>query len=102
MLTRHKVYLFRRRSFQYLVKRIEFTRLRELTQITRVNDEIRCVGHGIDLVDCRLQSSGDVGIGWLVKTDVAVADLDKAKIRAFADIFAAAFREGPRYRDATA
>ena len=67
-----------------------------------MNDEIRCVRHGIDLVDGRLQSSGDVRIGWLVKTDVTVTDLDKAEVRAFAGIFAAAFGECPRYRNATA
>ena len=102
VLTRHKVDLFRGRSFQYLVERVEFTRLRELTQITGVNDEIRFVGHGIDLVDRRLQSSGDVRIGRLVKTDVTVADLHKAEVPAFAGIFAIALGECPRHRDAAA
>jgi hypothetical protein len=43
MLARHKVDLFRGRSFQYLVKRVEFTWLRKLAQIAGMNDEIRCV-----------------------------------------------------------
>src|SRR6266403_4211842 len=102
MLTRHKVDLFGGRSFQCLVKRIELTRLRELTQIAGVNDEIRFVGHRVDLVDCRLQSGSDVRISRLVKADVAVADLDKAEVPAFAGIFAVAFGECPRNRDATA
>ena len=51
VLTRHKVDLFRRRSFQCLVERIEFTRLRELTQIAGVNNEVWFLRHGIDLVD---------------------------------------------------
>src|ERR1700675_503681 len=102
MLTRHKVDLFGGRSLQCLIKRIEFTRLRELTQNAGVNDEIRFVGHGIDLVDCRLQSGGDVRIRWLVETDVAVADLDKAEVPSFAGILAIAFGECPRYRDASA
>src|SRR6266404_5923763 len=102
MLTRHKVDLFGGRSLQCLVKRIEFTRLRELTQIAGMNDEIRFVGHRVDLVDCRLQSSGDVGVRWLVETDVTVADLDKAEVPTFAGILAVAFGECPRYRDATA
>src|SRR5271155_2822030 len=70
-----------------------------------MNNEIRCVRHGIDFVDRRLQSSGDVRIGWFVKPDVAVADLDKAEVRAFAGIFvgtlATAFCESPGYRNAT-
>src|SRR6202790_5281784 len=104
MLTRHKVDLFGGRSLQCLVKRIEFTRLRELTQIAGVNDEIWVMGHRVDLVDGRLQSSGDVRVGRLVETDVTVADLDKAKVGAFAfaRILAVAFGECPRYRDATA
>src|SRR5580704_17679676 len=102
VLTRHKVDLFGGRSFQYLVQRIEFTRLRKLAQITGMNDEVRCVGHGVDLVDRRPQSRGEIRIGRLAKTDVAVADLDKAEVRAFAGIIAAALGECPRYRDATA
>src|SRR5260370_2312004 len=102
MLTRHKVDLFRGRSLQCLGQRIEFTRLRELTQIAGVNDEIRFVGHRIDLVDRRLQSGGDVRVCWLVETDLTVADLDKAEVRAFAGIFAVSFGECPRYRYATA
>src|SRR6202040_130619 len=102
MLARHKVDLFRGRSSQYLVERIEFTWLRKLTQIAGVNNEIRRVGHGIDLVDRRLQGSGDIRIRRLVKTDVTVADLNKAEVRAFAGILAAALGECPRYRNATA
>src|SRR5579872_535739 len=69
-----------------------------------MNNEIRGVGHGIDFVDRRLQSSGDIRIRRLVEADVTVADLDKAEVRAFGGIFilAAAFCEGPRYRDAAA
>src|ERR1022692_1975410 len=102
MFTRHKVDLFGRRSFQCLIKRVEFTRLRELTQITGVNDEIRWVGHGIDFVDRRLQSGGDVRISWLVEADMTVADLDKAEVPGSAATFAAAFGECPRYGDAAA
>src|SRR2546421_5615517 len=91
----HKVDLLRGRSSQYLVQRIELTWLRKLTQIAGMNDEIRFVGYGIDLVDRRLQSSGDVRICWLVKTNVIVADLHKAEVRALVDIFAAAFGECP-------
>ncbi|HXM22888.1 MAG TPA: hypothetical protein VN948_16635 [Terriglobales bacterium] len=74
-------------------QRVEFARLRELTQITGMNKEIRRVRHDIDLVDRRLQSSGDVRICWLVKTNVTAADLDKAEVRTLAGVLAAAFGE---------
>src|SRR5579862_7749134 len=90
MLAWYKVDILRGRSFQYLIERIELAGLRELTRITSVNDEIWRVGHGIDLVDCRLQGSGNVRIGWFVKTDVTVADLDKSEVATFSG-FAAAF-----------
>src|ERR1700693_2309805 len=67
-----------------------------------MDDEVRLLGHSVDFVDCRLQSSGDVRISWLVETDVAVTDLNKSKVRAFAGIFAVAFGEGPRYWNAAA
>src|SRR5713101_3993387 len=102
MLTRDEVDLFRGSSLQCLVKRVEFTRLRELTQIAGVNDEIRLVGQRVDFIDRRLQSRSDIRICWLVKADVAVADLDKAEVPAFAGILTVAFGECPRYRDATA
>src|ERR1700675_5065073 len=102
MLTRHKVDLFGGRSLQCLVQRVEFTRLRELTQITGVNDEIRFVGHRVDLVDCRLQSSGDVRVGRLVKADVAVADLHKAEVSALVGTSISGLGESFRHWNATA
>src|SRR5208282_2808145 len=102
MLTWYKVDLLGRRSLQYLVERVELTRLRELTQITGVNDEIRCVRHRVDLVDRGLQGSGDVRIGWLVETDVTVADLHESEVRAFAGISAGIFGERARDRNAAA
>src|SRR6202022_239089 len=102
VLARHKVDLLRGRSFQYLVERIELTWLRELTQITGVDDEVRCVVHGIVFFVRGLQSSGDSRISGLVKTDVTVADLNKAEIPALAGPFVAAFGECPRHRNAAA
>src|SRR5205823_969185 len=89
-------------SFQYLVERIEFTWLRKLTQITGMNDEIRRVGHGIDLVDRRLQRGGNVRIGWFVKTDVTVADLDKSEVPAFGGTLVVALGECPGHGNAAA
>src|SRR5580698_9835743 len=97
MLTGNKVNLLCRCSFECLVERIEFTWLRELAQITGVDDEIRRVRHRIDLVDRRLQSSGDVRIRRFVKADVTVADLHKTEVPAFAGTFAVIFGECPRH-----
>src|SRR5208282_1376875 len=102
MLTWYKVDLLGRRSLQYLIQRIELTRLRELTQIASVNDEIRCVEHRVDLVDRGLQGSGDVRIGWLVETDVTVADLHESEVRAFAGLSPIVFGECARDRNAAA
>src|SRR5207245_9216346 len=67
-----------------------------------MNDEIRSVRHGIDLVDCRLQSSRDVRICRLVRTDVAVADLHKTEVPAFAGTSIGGLGVCPRHRNATA
>jgi len=94
--------LLRGRSFQYLVERIEFTWLRELTQIASVDDEVRRLGHRVDFVDRRLQSSGDVRIGRFAKPDMTVADLDKAEVPAFAGALIVTLGECPRHRNAAA
>jgi hypothetical protein len=73
-----------------------------LTKIAGVDDEVRFVGHGVDLVDCDLERSRNVWIGRLVEADVAVADLHKGEVRAFADIFAGVFGEYARCGNATA
>ena len=67
-----------------------------------MNDEVRFVGHGVDLVDRYLQRGNNIWIGRLVKTDVAVADLYKAEIGSYASILAAALGECPRHRNAAA
>src|ERR1700722_6941099 len=70
-----------------------------------MNDEIRFLRHGINLVDRRLQSRSDIRICRLVEADVTVTDLEKTEVRTFARIFigtfAAAFSECSRHRDAT-
>src|SRR5580692_1466768 len=67
-----------------------------------MDDEIRLVGHRVDLVDRRLQSSGDIRVGRLVEADVAVADLHECEVRAFARTSISGLRECPRDRNATA
>ena len=99
-------YQIRTLEITELVQRIEFTRLRQLTQIAGVNDEIRLVRHGVYLVNCLLQGDRNVLIGWLIKADVAIADLHKGKVRAFVSVLVAVFvsilGESPGYRDAAA
>ncbi len=64
-----------------------------------MNDEIRFVGHRVDLVDCRLQRSGNIRVGRLVKADVAIADLHKAEVPTFAGTSISGFGESPRHRN---
>ena len=67
-----------------------------------MNDEIRLVGHRVNFVDCRLQRGSDVRIGRLIETDVAVADLHKAEVPAFAGTSISSLGECPRHWNATA
>src|ERR1700751_1991664 len=83
VLAGDEVDLFGGGSLLYLIERIELTRLRELAEIAGVNNEIWFLRHGVNLVDCRLQSRGNIWIGRFVKADVAIADLHKGEVRAF-------------------
>src|SRR5580704_17940680 len=67
-----------------------------------MNDEIRLVGHRVNLVDRRLQSRGDIRVSRLVEADVTVADLHESKVRTFARTSIGGLREYSRPRNATA
>ena len=49
-------------------------------KVPGVQDEVGLMGKGVDLIRPRPGTSGDVRIGWLVESDVAVADLDKGEV----------------------
>ena len=58
---------------------IEFGGLREMGDIAGVDDEGWLHGQGLDLVDRLLERAACVGIGGLVETHVAVADLQECQ-----------------------
>jgi hypothetical protein len=66
--------------FEQLIQRVEFLRFRKMRQVASVQYEIRRGGEGIDLGNGLLQGGNYIRVGRLVKTDVAVADLDEAEI----------------------
>src|ERR1041384_6523694 len=68
---------------QYLFQCVEFRRLGKVCEIPGVENQVRLVDRGIDLIDSRLQGAVDVGIGGLVKADVAVADLNEGEVGGF-------------------
>src|ERR1700683_459929 len=70
-------------------ERVELLRLGEVGQIAGGEDEGWGCGESIYLGDGFAQSCGDVGVGCLVETDMAIADLNETQI-AFqvADVFA--------------
>ena len=65
-----------------MLEPIEFFRFGKVTQVTCMQDEIWRSGQCVDLRDRFLQRADDIFIGFLVKTDVAVADLHEGEIPA--------------------
>src|ERR1700757_3210393 len=51
-----------------------------MSKVAGVNQEISG-SRGVDLLQRSVQGCGHVGIGWLVESDVAVADLNEAEVR---------------------
>src|SRR5579871_121842 len=80
VLARHVEDFFLPKTFEDLVKRIEFGGLGKVGEIARMQDQFRLVVGGVDPVNSHLQSGIDVGIRRPVEADMAVADLDELKI----------------------
>ena len=57
---------------------VEFGRLGQMRDIAGMNDEGWLHRQGLDLVDRLFERADGVGIGGLVETDMAVADLQEA------------------------
>ena len=62
---------------------VEFGRLRQMRDIAGMNDEGRLHRQGLDFVDRFFERSDGVGIGGLVETDMAVADLKERQPAGF-------------------
>src|SRR5262249_49710922 len=80
MLTRHIEDFAGLDALQVLLKRIEFFRLRKMTQVTRMQDKLRPGRQTVNLGDRFLESSDDILVRVFVEPDVAVADLNEAEI----------------------
>src|SRR5258708_25082733 len=79
MLAGHEEGLLGLCAFQDLIEGVKFARLGCVAQIACVNNEVGLLWQGVDLIDRRLERTGDVGIRGLVEAHVAVADLDEVE-----------------------
>src|SRR6266496_111127 len=80
VLTRHIEHIFGLRALQDLIDRIEFFRFGKMADVAGVQHEFRCRRQSIDFVHRGLQRAGHVGIGGLIESHVAVADLYEAQL----------------------
>jgi len=99
MLTRHEERLLRLRAFEYLVQSVVFARLRRVTQVACMNNEVGLLRQCVDFVYGRLQRAHDVRVSRLVETHVSVADLDEVE---FSLSGLRLLAESPRTQDAAA
>ena len=77
MLTGHIENLLLPGTRKYPLDAVKLRGLRRVTDIARVNDELRRMGKRVDFVHGRLQSGGNIRIRGLVESDMTVADLDE-------------------------
>src|SRR5205814_1237517 len=87
---------------QDLLERVEFFRLREMGKVAGVENEIRRRRQRVDLGHRFLQGPEHIFVCLLVKTNVAVADLDKGEISAGAGSLRSSRQEESRGDEATA
>src|SRR6185437_2130627 len=80
MLTRHVKDVFGSAAFKDLVERVELFGFRQLRDISGVNKERRWSRHRVDAVESNFESLGNILVRRFVKPDVAIADLQKAKV----------------------
>src|SRR5205809_2903012 len=67
-------------ALENFIEGVEFFRLRQLRNISRVDKERRRSGHRVDAIERNLKRRGDILVRLFTKADVAVADLQEAKV----------------------
>src|SRR5207302_205130 len=67
-------------ALEHLIRRIELRRLREMADVTGVNQEIGRCRHCGDALDGLPERADHVAVRGLVESDVAVADLHEAEV----------------------
>src|SRR4030095_9151175 len=67
-------------ALKYFIEGVELLRLRQLRDISCVNQERRRGRHRVNAIESNLKCLGNILVRVLVKPDMAVADLQKAEI----------------------
>ena len=68
------------KAFEDLVQGVEFSDLGKVGEVAGVENQVRLLNGGVDLVDGHLQRTVDVSICRLVEADVAVANLNDSEV----------------------
>ena len=79
MLAGYGVHLGGAQTREHLLRQVNFGRLRQMGDITRVDDQRGLHGHFVHKIDGLRQGAGDVRIRLLVEADVGVADLHEQR-----------------------
>ena len=78
------------KALEDLVQRVKFGGLGKVGEVAGVENQVRLLDGGVDLVDGHLQGTVDVSIRRLVEADVAVADLNESEVGGFGLAFLSA------------
>src|SRR5690348_16346416 len=80
MLPGHIEHLSRMASFKDLIQCVELLRLGKVSEVAGVQPKGRSFGQRVDLGHRLSQGSRDVLVGFLIESNMTVADLDKTQI----------------------
>src|SRR6266480_4390776 len=80
MLSRHVENVLCTAALEHLIERVELLRLRQLRDISRVDKEGRRSRHRVDAIERNLECRCDILIRVLIESNMAVANLQKAKV----------------------
>ncbi len=83
-------HFFLTKALKDLVQRVKFGGLGKMSEVARVENQVRLLDGGVDLIDGHLQGTFDVSICRLVEADVAVADLNESEVGGFGIAFLSA------------
>src|SRR5438034_5811334 len=67
-------------ALQHLIESVELFRLRQLRNISRMNEEGWARWHRIDAIKSNFEGCSDIFIRLFTEADMTVADLQKAKV----------------------
>ena len=80
MLARNVKDILGSAALQHLIEGVELFRLRQLRDISRVNEEGRRRRHRVDAIESNSEGRRHIFVRLFTEADVAVADLQKAEI----------------------